>query len=129
MGEKWQNLPFLGKTRTLVPVPKVGTGTHWIETKWYRYRSMWYWYPFTSKGLVPLPIKVVPVSVSMLPTTLFYVPLALLSLIFVHRLFRDPNKGLMGVQIRIKLSEKHTIPRRLGEANSLGKLSVLTQNG
>ena len=28
MGEKWQNLPFLGKTRVFVPVPKVGTGTH-----------------------------------------------------------------------------------------------------
>ena len=28
VGEKWQNLPFLGRTRTLVPVPKVGTGTH-----------------------------------------------------------------------------------------------------
>ena len=27
-GEKWQNLPFLGKNRALVPVPKVGTGTH-----------------------------------------------------------------------------------------------------
>ena len=28
MGEKWQNLPFLGRTRTLVPVPKVGTSNH-----------------------------------------------------------------------------------------------------
>ena len=28
MGEKWQNFPFLGKTRLLVPVPKVGTGTY-----------------------------------------------------------------------------------------------------
>ena len=28
MGEKWQNLPFLGRTRTLVLVPKVGTSTH-----------------------------------------------------------------------------------------------------
>ena len=28
MGEKWQNLPFIGRTRTLVPVLKVGTGTH-----------------------------------------------------------------------------------------------------
>ena len=28
MGEKWQNLSFLGRTCTLVPVPKVGTGTH-----------------------------------------------------------------------------------------------------
>ena len=28
MGEKWQNLSFLGRTRTLVPVPKVGTSTH-----------------------------------------------------------------------------------------------------
>ena len=28
MGEKWKNLPFLGRTHTLVPVLKVGTGTH-----------------------------------------------------------------------------------------------------
>ena len=27
-GEKWKNLPFLGRTRTLVLVLKVGTGTH-----------------------------------------------------------------------------------------------------
>ena len=28
VGEKWQNLPFIGRTRTLVLVPKVGTSTH-----------------------------------------------------------------------------------------------------
>ena len=28
-----------------------------------------------------------------------FAPLALLSLVFVHRLFRDPNKGLMGVRL------------------------------
>ena len=27
-GEKWQNLPFMGKNRALVPLPKVGTGPH-----------------------------------------------------------------------------------------------------
>ena len=26
--EKWKNQPFLGKNHVLVPVPKVGTGTH-----------------------------------------------------------------------------------------------------
>ena len=62
-GEKWQNLPFLGRIRTLVPVPKVGISTHSTEGNWYRY-------PFTSKGLVPVPIKVVPVP--MLPVTLFF---------------------------------------------------------
>ena len=30
-----------------------------------------------------------------------FVALALLSLIFVHRLFRDPNKGLMRVHIKV----------------------------
>ena len=30
-----------------------------------------------------------------------FLPLALLSLVFVHRLFKDPNKGLMGVHIRV----------------------------
>ena len=48
--------------------------------------------------------------------SLDFCTLALLSLIFVHRLFRDPNKLLMGVQIRLKLSEKRIVPRRLGEA-------------
>ena len=37
---------------------------------------------------------------------------ALLSPVFVHRLFRDPNKLLMGEQIRMKISEKRTVPRR-----------------
>ena len=31
---------------------------------------------------------------------------ALLSLVFVHRLFRDPNKGLMGVHIIVYEGEK-----------------------
>ena len=30
-------------------------------------------------------------------------------------MFRDPKKLIMGVQIRIELSEKRTVPRRLGE--------------
>ena len=33
VGEKWQNLPFLGRTHILVPVPNVGTGTHWTKAK------------------------------------------------------------------------------------------------
>ena len=52
MGEKWQNLPFMSRTRTLVPVPKVGTGTK----SGYRYRL--------DRGKVVLiPIKVVPVAI------------------------------------------------------------------
>ena len=38
---------------------------------------------------------------------------------FVLRQYRNPNKLLMWVQIRIKLSEKRTVPRRLGEASSI----------
>ena len=30
-------------------------------------------------------------------------------------MYRDPKKLIMGVQIRIELSEKRTVPRRLGE--------------
>ena len=74
VGEKWQNLPFLGRTRNSVLVPKKGvlvpigqrqsgTGT----------KSWWYRYPFTNKVLVPVSIKVVPVS--MLPAALIFVPL------------------------------------------------------
>ena len=72
MGEKWQNLPFLGRTRTLVPIAKVGTGTHCTKGIWYQYQKIGYRYPFTSKGLVPVLIKVV--SVPMLPATLFGTP-------------------------------------------------------
>ena len=73
VGEKWKNLPFLGRTRTLVPVPRVGTSTHSTEGNWYRYQNLGYLYPFTSKGLVPVPIKVV--LVPELPATLFLYPL------------------------------------------------------
>ena len=65
MGEKWQNMPFLGKTCVLVPVPKVGTGN--------RYQKKVVPVPKDSgtgthsqKGLVLVP---------MLPATLIFVPL------------------------------------------------------
>ena len=73
MGEKWQNLPFLGGTRTLVSVPKVGIGTHSIEGNWYHHQKLGYQYPFTSKGLVPVLNKGVPIPE--LPVTLFLYPL------------------------------------------------------
>ena len=76
VGEKWQNLPFLGKTRILlqvpmdrdqvVPVPVVsGTGTH-LQNR-------------VGTGT----------DASNSPD---FCTLPLLSPIFVHRLFRDPNK-------------------------------------
>ena len=70
MGEKWQNLPFLGGTRTLVLVLKVGTGTHSTEGKWYRYQKLVVSVPIHSEGLVSVSIKVVPVPMN--PTTLFF---------------------------------------------------------
>ena len=73
VSERWQNLSFLGRTHKRVPIPKVGTGTHCVGGIWYRYQKFGYRYPFTSKGLVPVPIKVVPIP--MLPTTLIFVPL------------------------------------------------------
>ena len=73
MGEKWKNLPFLGRPHTLVPVPKVGTGTHYAEGIWYQYQKLGYRYPFTSKELVPIPIKMV--SVPMLLAALIFKPL------------------------------------------------------
>ena len=69
MGEKLKNLPFLGRTCTLVPVPKVGIGTHSIEENWYRYQKLGYQYPFTRERLVPIPNKGVPVPE--LPAILF----------------------------------------------------------
>ena len=54
-----------------------------------------------SKGLVPVPVKVVPVP--QLPAALFLHIFAPLSYVFVYRLFKDPKKRLMGVQIRMRL--------------------------
>ena len=53
--------------------PNISTGTRCVERKWYQYQKKGYQYPFTSRGLIPVPIKVVPVP--MLPTTLFVYPL------------------------------------------------------
>ena len=47
VGENWGKLPFLGRTRAPVPVPRMGTGTH--GAFWYR------------REVVPIPLKVVPV--------------------------------------------------------------------
>ena len=73
--------------------------------------------PIGSKGLVPIPVKVVPVP--LLLAAMFLHIFASLSFVFVYRLFRDPKKRLMGVQIRMRLSEKRTVPRRL-EASPRG---------
>ena len=91
VGDKWQNMPFLGKTHNSVPVPKVVVS-------------------------VPIGQRQSGIGTDASSNPIF-VPLALLNFIFVHRLFKDPNKGLMGVQIRMKLSEKRTVPPRLGEAS------------
>ena len=48
------------------------------------------------------------------PVFAYFAPL---SPVFVYQLFRDPKKRLMGVQIRMRLSEKRTVPHRLGEAS------------
>ena len=53
-----------------------------------------------------------------------FVPLALLSLVFVHRLFRDPNKSLMGVYIRIYEGGNVSYLAALGEAICLVRLIV-----
>ena len=74
VGEKWQNMPFLGRTRNSVSILKrgvsvpigqrqSGTGT----------KSWWYRYPFTREGLVLVPNQGVPVPE--LPITLFLYPL------------------------------------------------------
>ena len=83
VGEKWQNLLFLGKTRVLVPVPMdrdqvvpvpvvSGTGTH-------------------LQNRVGTSINQSGIGTDASNSLKFWT-LALLSPIFVHRLFRDPNK-------------------------------------
>ena len=58
MGEKWKNLPFLGKTCVLVSVTM-------DRDKWYRYQKLVVPEPIHRTGLVPVLIKVV--TVPMLP--------------------------------------------------------------
>ena len=76
MRERWKNLPFKGKTRALVPVPKVGTSTHGQRqsgTGTIKVVPV----PNHKNGLVPVPIKVVPVPI--LPANLIFCTHALLS--------------------------------------------------
>ena len=78
--------------------PVGGTGT-----------KEWYRYPLCRRQVVPVPLKVLPVPIGsrvlvsvlvpiqvvpvpMFPATLFLHVMQFLSPVFVHRLFRDPNK-------------------------------------
>ena len=103
---------------------------------WYRYRK-WVPVPIGQRQVVPVPKvsgtgtrsqKRVGTGTHQSGTStdassnLDFCSIALLSLVFVHLLVRDPNKGLMGVQIRMKLTEKRIVPRRRGE--DVGKLNA-----
>ena len=83
MEEKWVKMP---KTRHFI-------GKNCVLAYWYRYplcSGQVVPVPIGSEGLVPVPVKVVPVP--LLPATLFLHIFAPLSPVFVHRLFRDPKK-------------------------------------
>ena len=79
----------------------IGTGTTQTSTG-----TDWQWITGTSQSGTGT-------TTSSSPVFAYFAPL---SPIFVYQLFRDPNKRLMGVQIRMRVSEKRTIPRRLSEA-------------
>ena len=85
----------------------------WAKTyKWYRYQRV-----------VPVPMIQWASGTGTTQigtgTTTFSSPVfayfAPLSPVFLHRLFRNPKKRLMEVQIRMRLSEKRTVPRRLSD--------------
>ena len=66
------------QNRVLVPVPnRGGTGTTYAKPKWYQYHDKVVSVPLTRTGLVPVPVKVV--LVLLLPTTLIFGILTLLS--------------------------------------------------
>ena len=94
----------------------IGTGTTQTSTS-----TDWQWITGTDTGQ-----SGTSTTTSSSPVlTYFYI----VSPVFMHRLFRDPKKLLMRVQIRIELSEKYTVPHRRGESSlSSGRLSVLTQD-
>ena len=94
MGEKWKNLPFLGRT------------AHWY---WYR---KWLLIPIHQRGIgTDIEQGGTCTGASNNPV---FVPLSLLSLVFVHRLFRDPNKGLLGIHIRVY--KRENVPYLAAEA-------------
>ena len=96
----------------MVPVPKSGTGTmmQWASgtgttqtgTGTSRQRG-------TGTGTNKSGTDT---TTSSSPVFAYFAPL---SPVFIHLLFRDPRKGLMGVQIRMRLNEKRTVPRHLGD--------------
>ena len=68
-----------GQNLILVLVPnRGGTGTTYAEPKWYQFQDKVVPVPLTRTVLVPVPIQVV--SVPLLPTTLIFGILTLLSL-------------------------------------------------
>ena len=54
---------------------------------------------------------------------------ASLSPVFVYQLFRDPKKRLIGVQIRIRLSEKRTVPYLAASAKRSMIICLTTKSG
>ena len=76
----------------MVPVQKSGTGT------------MMQWASGTGTSH-----SGTGTTTSSSPVFAYFAPL---SLVFIHRLFRNPKKRLMGIQIRMRLSEKCIVPRR-----------------
>ena len=96
----------------MVPVPKSGTGTmmQWASgtgTTQTGTDTHWQWMIGTGTGQ-----SGTGTTTSSNPFFAYFAPL---SPVFIPRMFRDPKKLLMGVQIRIELSEKRTVPRLLGE--------------
>ena len=72
------NSAISGQFPRLVSVPnRGGTGTTYAEPKWYRYQDKVVPVPLTRIRLVPIPIQGVPVP--LLPTTLIFGILTLLS--------------------------------------------------
>ena len=102
-----------------------------------------YRYPLYRGELVPIPLVGLQVPIHQrgigtgteqggtsvgASSNLVFVTLALLSLVYVHRLFRDPNKGLMGVHIRVY--ERENVPFTSPQRYSFSTINCSnTKNG
>ena len=90
-----------------------------IEYFWTKtHRVYWYRLSCTGTGMQWVTCtdtgqSCTDIGCSSSPIFAYFAPL---SPVFLHRLFRDLKKRLMGVQIRMRLSQKRIVPRRLGEA-------------
>ena len=123
MSENAQNPEFLGKNPWAVPVPKEWYRYRDAVGNWYLYRSNRYRYRLAVDDQYRYRSKGYRYHYFQQPR---FCLLCIVSPVFIHLLFRDPKKRLMGVQIRMRLSKKRIVPRHSPRRYSFSMIICLT---